>query len=348
MSDTPRPGPRLTRRGVLGLGALAAVPAVTLVVHEAGSSKSKAAGPRAPSASPSQPHSSPAAPPVVTKGGGPVPLVAGKVLLGSYLALSGMTMRQSLELRDRQLGRPQRLINLFYEWTDNLPNRLPDLPERAVPMISWRGTKYSAVNGGAADALIARAARRIAQYGRPVMLRYAWEMNGFWFPWGGAKNDDDPDGYIACWRRVHRIFRQAGARNVSWVWSPNWHSDPAEDWNTPQAYYPGDEYVDWVGISGYNLHRESPETLFDGIYQRYATRKPIAVTEVGSVDRGGSTKADWITLFAQWVQNRPAVGAVTWFDTDTHPGYNEKWRIDTDPQSLAAYRAMATSERFSA
>jgi hypothetical protein len=71
------------------------------------------------------------------------------------------------------------------------------------------------------------------------------------------------------------------------------------------------------------------------------------ITEVGSMDRGGRTKADWVTLFAKWVEAHPGVGGVTWFDTDTHPGYAEKWRIDTDPESLAAYKAMAASARFS-
>jgi hypothetical protein len=109
----------------------------------------------------------------------------------------------------------------------------------------------------------------------------------------------------------------------------------------------GDEYVDWVGVSGYNLHRETPDTLFTPIYQAYAARKPLLITEVGAVDRGGRTKADWITLFARWVEAHPGVGGVAWFDTDTHPGSDEKWRVDTDAESLAAYRAMAASARFS-
>ncbi|GAB1691521.1 glycoside hydrolase family 26 protein [Krasilnikovia sp. M28-CT-15] len=338
---------RVTRRRVLGLGALAAVPAVTLAVREAGSpdAPDTAAAP-APSAS-SRPSPSTTALRVVTHGGGPVPFVAGKAMLGSYLGLKGKTLQQSLLLRRQQLGRDQRIVNLFYDWTDILLSAAPVLPARSVPMISWAGTKYADITGGASDALIARAGRRVARYGRPVMLRFSWEMNGSWFAWGGAKNGGHSDGYIASWRRVHKIFRDVGARNVSWVWSPNWNSSPTADWNTTQSYYPGDAYVDWVGVSGYNLHRESPAALFDGVYQQFAARKPIVVTEVGAVDRGGSTKADWITVFGKWVQDRPGVGAVIWFDTDTHPGYDEKWRIDTDPQALAAYRAMAAGERFS-
>nr|BFE71384.1 hypothetical protein GCM10020092_046850 [Actinoplanes digitatis] len=180
-----------------------------------------------------------------------------------------------------------------------------------------------------------------------MLLRWGWEMNGDWYPWGAARNGKDPAGYIECWRRIHGIFAEEKATNVSWVWSPNWNSAPVEEWNTPEALYPGDRYVDWVGISGYNLHRETPDTLFGPIYRSFSARKPLMITEVGSVDRGGRTKADWITLFARWVEAHPAVGGVVWFDTDTHPGYKEKWRIDTDADSLAAFTAMAKSVRFS-
>ncbi|RZU48394.1 glycosyl hydrolase family 26 [Krasilnikovia cinnamomea] len=347
MSAAHRPSPWLTRRRVLGLGALAAVPAVTLAVRGARSPDAPGAGAAPAPAVSSQPPTSAPALRVVTDGGGPVPFVAGKAMLGSYVGLKGKTLEQSLRLRRQQLGRDQRIVNLFYDWTDILLSAAPELPARTVPMISWAGTKYADITSGASDALIARAARRVARYGKPVMLRFAWEMNGGWFEWGGAKNGGHSEGYVKSWRRIHKIFRDAGVRNASWVWSPNWNSSPTAAWNTPQSYYPGDAYVDWVGVSGYNLHRESPEALFDGIYQLYAAKKPIVVTEVGAVDRGGRTKADWITVFDQWVQDRPGVGAVVWFDTDTHPGYDEKWRVDTDPQSLAAYREMATGPRFS-
>ena len=112
-------------------------------------------------------------------------------------------------------------------------------------------------------------------------------------------------------------------------------------------YYPGDAYVDWVAISGYNLHREAPATLFDRLYQQYAARKPMMISEVGSVDYGGSTKGDWVTALAAYVESRPNIAAVCWFDTDSHRNSHETWKVDTDPGSLAAYRTMARSPRFS-
>ena len=103
--------------------------------------------------------------------------------------------------------------------------------------------------------------------------------------------------------------------------------------------------VDWIGVSGY-AENQTPGQMFDNFYDEYASRKPIMISEVAVVDHGGRTKADWIASFAAWVKTKPAVGAVVWFDTDTHPGSTEKWRIDSDKQALAAYKAMADDPVF--
>jgi hypothetical protein len=338
----------LTRRHLVGgLAALAAVPAAVLAVRAIGSDETPAEATSSPGRAASAKPSTSPTPAVVTKGGGPVPFRPGKAMLGAYLGLEGRSLTESLALRRNQLGRDERIVHVFYDFTDTLPQAVEGLPAKATPMVSWRGCPLTDINSGASDALIARAARRLKRQGRPVLLRWGWEMNGDWYKWSAARNGKDGQAYVTAWRRLHRIFAEEKATNVSWVWSPNWNSDPVAEWNTFAALYPGDEYVDWVGVSGYNLHRETPDKLFAGIYLAYAARKPIMITEVGSVDRGGRTKADWITLFARWVEAHPAVGAVTWFDTDTHPGYEEKWRIDTDAESLAAYKAMAASARFS-
>jgi hypothetical protein len=339
---------KVTRRGVLGIAGMAVVPAVTYAgLYARENDPTAQATPRGSPSSPSELPTVAAWTPVVTKGGGPVPMRPGKAMLGAYLDLAGKSLTQALALRRAQLGRDERIVHAFYGWADTLPQTIRGLPARSTPMVSWRGTTYAGILSGSQDALIARAARRLAATRQPTLLRWAWEMNGDWYEWGGVKNPEHSAGFVKCWQRLHGIFADQGASNVAWVWSPNWRSATGESWNQIQDYYPGDKYVDWVGMSGYNLHRETPATLFDPIYTAYSAKQPIMITEVGSVDRGGRTKADWITAFADWVDRRPGVGAVTWFDTDTHPGYAEKWRIDTDPESLAAYKVMAVSARFS-
>ena len=351
MTGVHRRGAPVSRRSLLGMAGLAALPAATYGLHRwhadevpAGALTPAPAGTDVPvRATPSPSRSTPQ---VVTKGGGPVPFHHGKVLLGAYLDLHGMSAAQAQALRRRQLGRNERIVHVFYGWTDPLPHSIPYLPDTAFAMISWRGSAYHDILDGSSDALIERAARNVRRLRRPVLLSWGWEMNDSWHDWSGPRNGDDPAGFIRCWRRLRSIFADQGAGNVAWVWSVNWKDSPDASPNRYQHYYPGDEHVDWVGVSGYNLDRELPGTLFDGVYDTYATKKPIIITEVGAVDRGGTTKADWITQFRRWVKQHPAVGAVTWFDTDTHHGSDERWRVDTDPGALSAYRAMARDPRF--
>ncbi|MEV6487731.1 glycosyl hydrolase [Actinoplanes sp. NPDC051633] len=351
MTPQHRAPKRYQRRVFLGLAGLAAVPTGAVFMLQSRTQAPPAEATTGPSAAPSaSPSASPSAavtvPKIVTSGGGPVPFRRGRAMLGAYLGLDGLSPASAVDLRRRQLGRDLRILHVFYAWTDVLPRSIAWLPDDAYPMISWRGTDHASVLRGDHDALIARNAKQIRRFGRPVLLRWGWEMNGDWYAWGGADNGDNAAGYVKVWKRIRSIFADQGADNVSWVWSPNWNDSPAAKWNAKARYYPGDDQVDWVGVSGYNLHREAPGTMFQPIYDAYATRKPIMITEIGSVDRGGSTKADWITLAANWIEQHPAIGGVVWFDTDTHPGYHEKWRIDTDRESLAAFRAMARDAHF--
>ena len=262
--------------------------------------------------------------------------------------MSNLTFKQCLDLRRKQLGRDERIVHVFYDWPDSLPTGIANAPAKAIPMISWRGTYHKGILDGQFDSQIRTNARRLARDGKPKFLRWGWEMNGNWYAWCGPKNDNGAAGYIACWKRIHGIFADEGVKNVSWVWSVNWNSMPDQAGNQYQDYYPGDQYVDWVAISGYNLHKEAPATLFDKLYQQYAARKPMMISEVGSVEYGGTTKGDWVADFGGYVESRPNIAAVCWFDTDSHRNGPETWRVDTNAHSLAAYKQMANTYRFSA
>src|SRR5262249_61576729 len=131
-----------------------------------------------------------------------------------------------------------------------------------------------------------------------------------------------------------------------WVWGPNAGSVPQQSWNDTAHYYPGDGYVDWVGVSGYFNNRETPENLFGRIVRGYGDRKPIIIAETGALEKGGTVKADWIDQLAGWITGHPAVGALVWFDTNNDKGTGKDWRIDSTPAALAAYQRMANDPRF--
>jgi hypothetical protein len=274
----------------------------------------------------------------------PVP-TPGKVILGAYLDQSGLSERQSLARRRQQLGRDYRILHWFYDWTDGLPATL-DPPARVIPMLSWTGATYASINSGSQDRLITQAARDIARYGRPVLLRWAWEMNGSWYAWSGSNNGNNPACFVAAWRHVHDIFMANGATNVGWVWGPNWYSKPEAAWNALSAYYPGDGYVDWIAISGYSDGAQTPENLFGAFYREFAGRKPLMIAETSAVDRGGRVKADWIDLLHTWIAAHPQIAALVWWDTDTTPGTSENFSIDSDKAGLEAFRQLATDPYF--
>jgi hypothetical protein len=322
-------GGELARRRVLTLLAL------TLPVAAASSLTQAAAASPAFSAS------------ATAAWGGAVRFRSGKAMLGSYLDLRGKTLTQSLALRRQQLGRGQRIVHKYYPWSGDPPAAEPGVPPGAVLMVSWHGTTYSRITSGASDRTIATMATRLAGMKRPILLRWGWEMNGNWFAWDGTHNARKPAGYVKAWQRMHRIFHQHGATNVAWVWAPNWNSGPNVSWNEFQHYYPGDPYVDWVGVSGYNFSGESPKTLFTPIVKAYGKRKPIILAETAAVSHGRHSKPKWIKKLSAYVDTTPSIGAVVWFDTDTQKGAPHNFRPDTDAETLAAYRAMARKSRFS-
>jgi beta-mannanase len=209
--------------------------------------------------------------------------------------------------------------------------------------------RLSRVAGGAFDGYIRRYAQAVKRYGGPVMLRPFHEMDGDWYPWGGTVNRNTPAQFVAAWRRIHDVFSEVGADNVTWVWSVNAGSVPNRAGNLPEDYWPGGRYVDWIGISGFNwgaARNFGGWVSFDGIYRdrigallRY--HRPIALTEIAAAEVGGD-KAAWITDAFRRVSRYPRVRAIIWYDR--RDSQLEDWRIQSSPQAQAAF-ARAVSGR---
>ena len=270
-------------------------------------------------------------------------------MIGSYLMLSGMSEAKARALRESQLGRVDRIISIYFAWTDPLPTSFRGVPAGSIPMVSWSGTDYSAIANGSQDRLIEAAARALIAYGKPVLLRFAWEMNGFWFAWGGPNNPSGATGFIKAWRHVHAIFAAAGATNVSWVWCVNWNDNPPTKKNVGRRYYPGDAFVDWIGVDGFNGADQTPEDLFGAFYSEYAGRKPLMIAETAvNGPRDSTSQGQWIASLATWIKQRPDIKALVWFDTDlrTETGGKVNWRVDANPSELAAYRRLVNDPYF--
>src|SRR5436305_951631 len=160
-------------------------------------------------------------------------------------------------------------------------------------------------------------------------------MNGDWFSWGIGVNGNTSADYVAVWRHVVDIFRQENATNVRWVWCPNVMDTPQSVF---AALYPGDSYVDWVGLDGYNWGTSQPgdrykqwtklSDIFGASYDALIalTTKPLMIAETASTELGGD-KAAWITqgLLTDLPARFPAVRAVIWFDENKETD----WRVNS-------------------
>jgi Glycosyl hydrolase family 26 len=233
----------------------------------------------------------------------------------------------------------------YWVGTLNLVNARGDL--NLVDLQS-RSAKLRDVASGLYDSSFTRWAQQAKAWGHPFFLRWDWEMNGSWFPWGTtSSNQNTPADYVAAWRHIHDLFSMAGAANVTWVWSVN-----AEYSATVpiQKLYPGDGYVDWTSVDGYNKSSatwwHTFRDLFASTYAhllKIAPSKPIMIAETSSREVGGS-KAAWIRdALTQLSQNFPRVNAVVWFNWRID---GDDWEIESSASSQAAFAAAVASPYY--
>ena len=222
-----------------------------------------------------------------------------------------------------------------------------------TPMVTWQLYKsgwsgptisLTDIANGRYDSYLRRAADLARGLPFDVMIRFGHEMNGDWYAWSGQ-----PSAYRAAWRHMVSVFRQEGASNVKWVWSPN-----VDQGSYPFAqYFPGDSWVDYVALDGYNWGTsgvgvdrwQSLAQVFSSSYKQLTqlSSKPVIIAETSSSEIGGD-KAAWIRqgLLRTIPQEFPRVRAVLWFDRSME----QDWRVDSSQGSLDAYRDVVSSSIY--
>jgi hypothetical protein len=222
-----------------------------------------------------------------------------------------------------------------------------------IPFLSWASQsvpsslnqpdyKLSSIINGSHDAYIEEFAEVAYDWGHPFFLRFDAEMNGFWFPWSEGVNGNKAGEYIAAWRHVHDIFVRKGATNATWVWCPN--VDFTKNLTPLEKLYPGNAYVDWTCVDGFNWGKtrnsagwQTFSQVFDSTYKRIAKiapGKPMVIGETASEERGGS-KANWIKeTFKVIPQKYRKVRAVIWFD-EKDQGMH--WPIESSKSATNAF-----------
>jgi hypothetical protein len=222
------------------------------------------------------------------------------------------------------------------------------------------------------DADLRLWARAAAQFATPVIVEYGTECNGWWFSWNGYWNGqgtktgfgdptraDGPERFVAVYRHLVELMRDEGANNITWVWHVAWLDDPEVTWNRLENYYPGDDVVDWVGVSLYGAGSPIDEWTpppfreqMDSVYPRLtalAPTKPVMLCEFGSAAGHPAiraeewTQAAFTDLFAaRW----PRVAGFSWWNShwpnDEDPAHDSIMRLQELPALAAVFRSQLT------
>lgn len=221
-----------------------------------------------------------------------------------------------------------------------------------IPHIAWEPHSLSEV---ADDAYLRGWVDATRALEWPVFIRFAGEMNGDWTRYHG-----NPAAYRAAFRLVHRAFRRAS--QAALMWCPNTIPENGLD-----AYYPGDDAVDWVGVNFYNVlyldndrtrpgDKIHPTDLLDHVYARYSRAKPIAIGEwaatheskVDGVSRPAFAVEKIAQLYGSLPLRYPRVKLVDWYNCNNllhaQPGRQLNNYLLTDQPEIRQAYAQAISD----
>jgi mannan endo-1,4-beta-mannosidase len=268
-------------------------------------------------------------------------------------------------------------IGLFKDWLDQTPALAMEFaagltsqnwPEQfintriapiweagAVPILTWLPSTgppdetspriAREIAAGEHDSLIEEWATQLSTWvtdddaERRLYFRPAHEMNGNWFPWSAADSSSTVDDYTGMWRQIHDIFSENGLdeTTIQWIWSPNVDEVGGV---RAEAYYPGDGYVDWIGLDGFNFGDtqsysswRTPEEVFLDMLDRMRnlTDKPVGLTEFASSSfRDGAyrptAKAIWIKKLFRFVADHD-ICMTCWFNVEKSGPDEADWAV---------------------
>ncbi len=249
--------------------------------------------------------------------------------------------------------------NETYWQLDNYKPLLQEGKIKAIGLNVWpcvRADSYEdnytvkKIANGTEDSFIIQQAKKVKEFGYPVFIRFGAEFNiyqGKTYQ-GQAQNQtfifgENPTDFVNAWRHYVNVFREQNATNAIFVWNPNFADFGDHHWT---EYYPGDSYVDWVGMDLYQYTNESdPASMMREIYNEYSAKKPIAVVEWGTnwpnVNISDNTRASFIKKFFDAVESMPQIKMVNYW-------YFQDFKFDptSEPNTTAEYRSRISDARY--
>lgn len=210
---------------------------------------------------------------------------------------------------------------------------------------------------GMYDDYLRKFAREAKAFGHPFIFRLNNEMNSTWVRYSGIALLCDPDVYIQVWRHIYDIFALEGVDNAIWVFNPNDIDYPPMNWNSHISYYPGNGYVQLIGLTGYNtgtyyikLTQEnwrSFKAIYGPLNEKFSKAYgefPWMITEFACSSVGGD-KEKWIREMFRDIRSYRNIKAAVWWsyaDYDTSRGKPgipaRRYWLDEAPAYMKAFR----------
>ena len=288
--------------------------------------------------------------------------------MGLYVPANWLAACKAADKYQILLGRRIRVLSFYEAW--ERADQPPDvagiesvLKSGYTPMITWEPWErvdvltdsrrkpwdqpffsLSALASGQYDAYIRTWALGLKKLSAPILFRPMHEMNGDWYPWCGTVNGNNPGDFVAAWKYIRSLFREAGDDKLVWVWSPYTESVPDAPGNQVRDYFPGEEEVDCLALDGYNWGSarewsrwQSFSEVFMKGYKRLVAlskTKPVMIGEVGCAEEGGD-KSRWIAETSQALRDDFArITGLIWFNTNKECD----WRIESSRETIDSFK----------
>jgi len=281
----------------------------------------------------------------------------GSILAGARVKpSSGPTNLDALEIA---CGRTFALSMHYYDWADSAFSNAQtftrtqpiseDAASNRIPVVSWNATNLTDILSATNNCAITNAALALAAFQGPILMRWAWEMNlagkngKAWAYLGYPTNGTNPSpaqvaaaqtNFVTVWRQIRKIFDANGAANVIWLWNPGADNDSAPGQSSggyTDGFYPGDAYVDWIGLDAYNRQDDTFADTFTidpsyGYTNMTAHAKPLLIGETGAYFTNEAHQITFFDAAAGSLQtNFPQLLGFMYFDANG----NDDWSLTT-------------------
>jgi len=279
---------------------------------------------------------------------------------GLYDRASGHVHPEVLRSLQKEINKKVSIAHFYVGWEDldqrDFVQNIQTLQKNGwTPLVSSNPyffrdcpataqTLYAAIAAGACDTFLHKAGKNLSSINKPFYFVFAWEMNNNSNQWSIPYTRSNPADFIAAWRHMHTVFANEQVKNIFWVFDPN----VPEDRLLYKSFYPGDTYVDYFGLDGYNWGAtqswstwESFADIFTKSYNELVSINPhkkIILAEVNTTDEGGDKGAWYNDMLTQQIPYFfPQMSAIVFYNEDRSVQEGVNWKVDVNKESLESF-----------